>query len=45
VPYGSEVREERLHELEREAFLSLLGQPKTMERIRHTLKTGRPLRN
>lgn len=45
VPYGTEVSEEYLHDLEREAFLSLLGQPKTVERIRHTLKTGRPLRN
>ncbi len=45
VPYGTEVTEEYLHDLEREAFLSLLGQPKTMERIRHTLKTGRALRN
>ncbi|MGH2424717.1 MAG: hypothetical protein ACRDF1_00335, partial [bacterium] len=45
VPYGTEVTEEYLHDLEREAFLNLLGQPKTLERIRHTLKTGRPLRN
>jgi 3-hydroxyacyl-CoA dehydrogenase len=45
VPYGTELTEEYLHDLEREAFLNLLGQPKTLERIRHTLKTGRPLRN
>lgn len=45
VPYGTEVSEEYLHDLEREAFLSLLGMPKTQERIRHTLQTGRPLRN
>jgi 3-hydroxyacyl-CoA dehydrogenase len=32
-------------DLEREAFLSLLGEQKTMERIRHMLKTGKPLRN
>ena len=31
--------------LEREAFLTLLGTPKTQERIMHTLKTGKPLRN
>ncbi len=45
VPYGSAVSEEYLHDLEREAFLSLLGQPKTQERMRHILQTGRPLRN
>jgi 3-hydroxyacyl-CoA dehydrogenase len=32
-------------DLEREAFLSLLGTPKTRERIQHMLKHGRPLRN
>ena len=45
VPYGTEVSEEYLHDLEREAFLSLLGTAKTQERIRHTLQHGRPLRN
>ncbi len=45
VPYGTAVSEEYLHDLEREAFLSLLGQPKTQERMRHVLQTGRPLRN
>lgn len=45
VPYGSQVSEEYLHGLEREAFFSLLGQPKTQDRIRHFLQTGRPLRN
>lgn len=45
VPYGTEVSEEYLHDLEREAFLSLAGQPKTQERMRHILQTGRPLRN
>ncbi len=45
VPAGTEVSEEYLLDLEREAFLSLLGQPKTQERIRHMLETGRPLRN
>ena len=37
--------EQDLLDLEREAFLSLLGMPKTQERIQHTLKTGKPLRN
>jgi 3-hydroxyacyl-CoA dehydrogenase len=32
-------------DLEREAFLSALGTPKTRERIQHMLKNGRPLRN
>jgi 3-hydroxyacyl-CoA dehydrogenase len=34
-----------LLDLEREAFLRLLGEPLTRDRIRHTLKTGKPLRN
>jgi 3-hydroxyacyl-CoA dehydrogenase len=37
--------EQDLLDLEREAFLSLLGTPKTQERIQHMLKHGRPLRN
>jgi len=45
VPYGAEVSEEYMHDLEREAFVSLLGHPRTQERIRHFLQTGRPLRN
>jgi 3-hydroxyacyl-CoA dehydrogenase len=32
-------------DLELEAFLSLLGEQKTMDRIRHMLSTGKPLRN
>ncbi|MFN0204107.1 MAG: 3-hydroxyacyl-CoA dehydrogenase, partial [Bacteroidia bacterium] len=39
------VSETYLLDLEREAFMSLLGEAKTMERIAHTLKTGKPLRN
>jgi 3-hydroxyacyl-CoA dehydrogenase len=39
------VSEQYLLDLEREAFLSLCGQPKTRERIQHMLKTGKPLRN
>ncbi len=41
----SRVSEDYLIELEREAFLSLLGQRETLERIQHMLKTGKPLRN
>ncbi|MBE3589446.1 MAG: enoyl-CoA hydratase/isomerase family protein [Firmicutes bacterium] len=45
VPAGTLVTEERILELEREAFLSLCGEPKTQERMRHLLQTGKPLRN
>jgi len=45
VTSGSPVSEEYLLDLEREAFLSLCGEPKTVERIGYTLKTGKPLRN
>ena len=39
------VTEQDILDLEREAFLKLLGQEKTQERIAYTLKTGKPLRN
>ena len=39
------VSEQYLMDLEREVFLSLCGESKTLERITHTLKTGKPLRN
>ena len=39
------VSEQYLLDLEREAFVSLCGERKTLERIAHTLKTGKPLRN
>lgn len=39
------VSEQYLLDLEREAFLSLLGERKTLERMQHILKTGKPLRN
>ncbi|MBM3817676.1 MAG: 3-hydroxyacyl-CoA dehydrogenase/enoyl-CoA hydratase family protein [Acidimicrobiia bacterium] len=45
LPHASTVTEQQLLDLEREAFLSLLGERKTQERIQHTLKTGKPLRN
>lgn len=41
----AEVSESYLLKLEREAFLSLCGERKTLERIQHMLKTGKPLRN
>jgi 3-hydroxyacyl-CoA dehydrogenase len=45
VPAGAAVSEEAILELEREAFLSLCGEPKTRERIQHMLTSGKPLRN
>jgi 3-hydroxyacyl-CoA dehydrogenase len=45
LPNPTSVSEQRLLDLEREAFLSLIAEPKTLERIQHTLKTGKPLRN
>ncbi|MBW2047824.1 MAG: 3-hydroxyacyl-CoA dehydrogenase [Deltaproteobacteria bacterium] len=39
------VTEQYLLDLEREAFLSLCGDPKTQARIQHMLTTGKPLRN
>jgi 3-hydroxyacyl-CoA dehydrogenase len=39
------VSEQDLLDLEREAFLSLCGQPKTRERIQYMLQNGKPLRN
>lgn len=40
-----EVSEQYLLDLEREAFLSLTAEKKTLERIQSVLKTGKPLRN
>ncbi len=45
VTPGTLVSEQYILDLEREAFLSLCGEPKTQERIAFTLKTGKPLRN
>ncbi len=45
VPHATTVSERYLLDLEREAFLSLCGEQKTQERIAHTLKTGKTLRN
>jgi 3-hydroxyacyl-CoA dehydrogenase len=42
---GTPVSEQYLLDLEREHFLSLCGERKSQERIAHTLKTGKPLRN
>jgi 3-hydroxyacyl-CoA dehydrogenase len=45
VPAGTPVTEQWFLDLEREAFLSLCGERKTVERIQHMLKKGKPLRN
>jgi len=42
---GTYVSEDLLLDLEREAFLSLAGEPMTQDRIMHMLTTGKPLRN
>jgi len=44
-PAGTLITEEYLLDLEREAFLRLCGQKKTLERIQQMLKKGKPLRN
>lgn len=43
--HPTRVSEQYVLDLEREAFLSLVGERKTQERIGHMLKTGKPLRN
>lgn len=45
VPFGTEVDEQYLLDLEREAFLSLIAQPKSQQRMQHMLVKGKPLRN
>ena len=45
LSFSQMVSEQYILDLEREAFVSLCGEKKTQERIAHTLKTGKPLRN
>ena len=45
LPHATTVSEEYRLDLDREAFLSLCGEPKTLERIAHTLNTGKAARN
>jgi 3-hydroxyacyl-CoA dehydrogenase len=45
LSYPQEVSEQYLLDLEREAFLSLCAEPKTLERIQSILTSGKPLRN
>jgi 3-hydroxyacyl-CoA dehydrogenase len=45
VPGPTTVSEQQMLDLERESFLRLMGERKTLERMQHILKTGKPLRN
>lgn len=45
VPEGTYVTEQYLLDLEREAFLSLVGEPKSQARMQHMLTKNKPLRN
>ncbi|REK68200.1 MAG: 3-hydroxyacyl-CoA dehydrogenase [Cohnella sp.] len=45
APAGALVTEQYMLDLEREAFLSLCGEPKTRQRMQHMLAKGKPLRN
>ena len=45
VATGTKVSEQYLLDLEREAFVSLVAEPKTQERIQYMLTTNKPLRN
>lgn len=45
VPANAMVTEQDLLDLEREAFLSLCGEPKSQARMQHMLLKGKPLRN
>lgn len=45
IKEGAYIDEELMLDLEREAFLSLIGEPKTQARMQHMLLKGKPLRN
>jgi 3-hydroxyacyl-CoA dehydrogenase len=45
LPHAATVSEQHVLDLEREGFLKLCGERKTLERIQYTLKTGKTLRN
>ncbi|MGH1053245.1 3-hydroxyacyl-CoA dehydrogenase/enoyl-CoA hydratase family protein [Bacillus cytotoxicus] len=45
VPYGTEVDEQYLLDIEREAFMSLISEMKSQARMQHMLVKGKPLRN
>jgi 3-hydroxyacyl-CoA dehydrogenase len=45
VDLNTQVTEQYLLDLEREAFMSLCGEEKTQARLKHFIETGKPLRN
>jgi 3-hydroxyacyl-CoA dehydrogenase len=45
IPAGTEVTEQYILELERQAFLELIKTPKTQQRMQHMLTKNKPLRN
>ncbi len=45
IPAGTEVNEQYILELERQAFLELIKTQKTQQRMQHMLAKGKPLRN
>lgn len=45
VPANAKVTEQYLLDLEREAFISLIGEPMSQDRMEHMLLKGKPLRN
>ena len=45
MPAGTELTEQDFLDLEREAFVGLCREQKTIDRILHMLETGKPLRN
>ncbi|HCN57238.1 MAG TPA: 3-hydroxyacyl-CoA dehydrogenase [Exiguobacterium sp.] len=45
VSFGTHVDEQYMLDIEREAFLSLIGELKTQQRMQHMLVKGKPLRN
>lgn len=45
LPYGTLVDEQYLLNLEREAFIQLVSEPKSQQRMQHMLMKGKPLRN
>jgi 3-hydroxyacyl-CoA dehydrogenase len=45
VPGPTTVSEQHILDLERESFLRLCGERKSLERMQAILKTGKPLRN
>lgn len=45
LPAGTEVTEEYILELEKQAFLELIKTPKSQQRMQHMLTKNKPLRN